>query len=180
MLEIIHKVIGFINTYGLASVIILMIITLYKIYVSRINLWAKREEYYKIMLNNLGRWRQGLDIGLEYYMEPGSEYNDDDYRNSYNCKKCNENSIPARQELKDNMHFGRLFLSVAATESIDELFSDEWHLSNFGAICEKDYLESTLKIVTNTYELILKDARNDLKRSHTRELLTGLFSHSSN
>ena len=175
MLEIIHKVIGFINTYGLASVIILMIIALYKIYVSRINLWAKRAEYYKIMLNNLGRWREGLSIGLEYFIEPGSEYNDD-YRDSYNCKKCNENSIPAQQELKDNMHFGRLFLSVAATESIDELFSDEWHLSNFGSICEKDYLESTLKIVTKTYELILKDARNDLKKSHIRELVTGLFS----
>lgn len=179
MLEILNKVIGFINTYGLASIIILMIIALYKIYVSRINLWAKREGYYKIMLNNLGRWREGLSIGLEYFIEPGSEYSDD-YRDSYNCKKCNESSIPARQELKDNMHFGRLFLSVAATESIDELFSEEWHLSNFGSVCEKDYLESTLKIVANTYELILKDARNDLKKSHTRELLTGLFSRSSN
>ncbi|OIV41710.1 hypothetical protein [Flavobacterium johnsoniae] len=179
MLEIINKVIGLINTYGLASVIILMIIALYKIYVSRINLWSKREEYYKIMLNNLGRWREGLSIGLEYFIEPGSEYSDD-YRNSYYCKKCNESSIPARQELYDNMHFGRLFLSVAATESIDELFSDEWQLSNFGSICEKDYLESTLKIVTKTYELILKDARNDLKKSHTKELLKGLFSSSSN
>ncbi|WP_291143397.1 hypothetical protein [Flavobacterium sp. UBA7680] len=179
MLEILNKAIGFINTYGLASVIILMIIALYKIYVSRINLWAKREEYYKIMLNNLGRWSEGLSIGLEYFIEPGSEYSND-YRDSYNCKKCNENSIPARQELKDNMHFGRLFLSVAATESIDELLSEEWHLSNFGSICEKDYLESTLKIVTKTYELILKDARNDLKKSHTRELITGLFNSSSN
>jgi len=179
MLEILNKVIGFINTYGLASIIILMIIALYKIYVSRINLWVKREEYYKIMLNNLGRWREGLSIGLEYFIEPGSEYSDD-YRDSYNCKKCNESSIPARQELKDNMHFGRLFLSVAATESIDELLSEEWHLSNFGSVCEKDYLESTLKIVTKTYELILKDARNDLKRSDTKELLTGLFSRSSN
>jgi hypothetical protein len=78
------------------------------------------------------------------------------------------------------MHFGRLFLSVAAAESIDELLSEEWHLSNFGSVCEKDYLESTLKIVTKTYELILKDARNDLKSSNTKELLTGLFSRSSN
>jgi hypothetical protein len=177
MLENLLQLVKVANDYGFPLPVIVVIFFLYKIIISKINWWTKRENYYKITLTNLGNWREGLSTGLDWFIEPGSEYNND-FHKSRSYTIYYEYSIPAQKALKENMHFGRLFLSEDSVKSIDELFNMEWYLANIDSSCTKEYLEKTLAAVESTYHSILKDAAIDLKNSNKREFLAGILNRS--
>jgi len=177
MLENLLQLVKVANDYGFPLPVIAVLFLLYKLIISKINWWTKRENYYKITLTNLGNWREGLSAGLDWFIEPGSEYNND-FRKSKSYAKYFEYSIPAQKALKENMHFGRLFLSEDSVKSIDELFSIEWYLANIDSSSTKEYLEKTLAAVVSAYDSIFKDAASDLKNSNKQEFLTGLLNRS--
>lgn len=161
------------NDYGMPLPVIIFIMIAYRIIISKINWWAKRENYYNTMLTNLGKWQDALESILVYFMEPGSEY-DDTFHDTPASRKYYESSALAYKEIKEKIHFAQLFLSEQSVKSVDELISREWELSNIIASSTCEYLKGTHKIVSECYDQILKDAKNDLKKSHKLELLTSL------
>lgn len=173
-MEEIKEIIKTFNDYGMPLPVILIILIAYRLVISKINWWTKRENYYNTILTNLGNWRDALDSSLTYFMEPGSEY-DDTLTKTPAFRNYSEKSAIAHNELKESIHFARLFLSEQSVKSLDKLMGREWELSNITAVSTCEYLKGTHKIVSKTYAQILKDAKNDLEKAHKLEFLTALF-----
>ncbi|WP_433763692.1 hypothetical protein [Flavobacterium ginsenosidimutans] len=177
-MEEIKQLFKTLNEYGLPIPVIAIIIIAYRIVISKINWWSKRENYYNTLLTNLGNWQDALDSALTYFMEPGSEY-DDTFHDTPASRKYYESSARAHKEIKEKIHFAQLFLSEQSVKGIEELISREWVLSNIIASSTCEYLKGTRKIVSKCYDQILKDAKNDIKKSHKLEFLTSLLKRNS-
>lgn len=54
MFEIVKKILGQTNEYGVPIPLLLLVLILYRIIVSKIDRWNEREKYYSELVENLG------------------------------------------------------------------------------------------------------------------------------
>ncbi len=170
MLETFEKILAIINQYGIAALLIISIIILIRIISSTSSNWPLREKYYLELLLNLGIWKNSLSDRLDYYSQPGSEYNDG-YTNSPRYIFLSESATSALKVIRNQIHVGRIFLSKKSIAAVDKLIAEHWYINEHRAICNEDYLMLTLEEVEKSYIAILSDAQKDLKRNRYLELL---------
>lgn len=160
--EVVRQFVVEANNYGIPIPLLITLVFLF-IFYSRINRWFGREKYYSELFKHLGGWMISLGDRLDYYQEPGSEYNDN--IQSEHFKKLCDDGYAAFKNVREILPIARLFLSNQSIDALDNLISNHWYISEHGAINTQDYLSSTLKEVTLAYNQVLKNAKKDLKRS---------------
>ena len=170
MLETFEKILAVVNQYGIAAILIILVMILIRIISSTSSKWPLREKYYLELLLNLGIWKNSLSDRLNYYSEPGSEYNDS-HTNSPGYVFHSQSATSALKVIRDQIHVGRIFLSKNSITAIETLIAEHWYINEHKAICNADYLTLTLEEVEKSYTAILADAQKDLKYSRYLELL---------
>jgi hypothetical protein len=163
-METILKLIEAANKYGFPIPLVLIILGL-GLWATSIATWSEREKYYYELLAALGKWKNSLLDRSVYYMEPGSEFRDDSITTLPGFKNLSLSGQEALSSIRDQLTVARLFLSEKAVACMDKMVSEHWQISEMDAVCNADYLEKTLKLVTYTYDQIFLDAKKDLKRS---------------
>jgi len=169
MAEQIKSVFELINLYGTPVIFTVIILFLAKMISASSGRWAEREHYYYTILKSLGSWKNSLADRLDYYLEPSSAYREEPTTASY--IKMSALGSSSYEEIRSHIHIGRLFLNQHSLEAIEELISEYWHIKEFGAINTEDYLRQSIKIVDDTYNIILNSAKKDLAKSRYTELL---------
>jgi hypothetical protein len=175
MIELFEKGIELANHYGISLLLILAIVFAVRVILSSPGKWTEREHYYYELLKNLGIWKNSLSDRLDYFQQPGSEY-DESHTQSVYFQDRSTKASSALQSIREQINVSRIFLSKQSIQIVDELIREHWFITEHRAINISDYLSSTYEIVDNAYQLILADASKDLQRSRFLAVLKKVLS----
>jgi hypothetical protein len=125
--------------------------------------WAIREQHYMRLLSHLMKLKLSLQDRKSYYMEPGSEHDENLSAGEHfqNLAAVGHESYQAIREL---MGPASVFLSSTAIESLEQLVRDHWGIAEF-SMCTAEYVAEALKLVEVAQSVVLAEARNELIRS---------------
>ncbi|WP_367866966.1 hypothetical protein [Pedobacter sp. WC2423] len=158
------------NRYGISLLLILSVLFTIRIVISSQARWSEREKFYYDILKNLGIWKDSLSDRLDYYQQPGSEY-DTEHENKPYFLARSEQGRNAYQNIREQVNIGRIFLSDKSIADLEDLIGEYWVIREHRAVSTLDYLQLTSDIVRKTYSSILQDAKRDLNKSRYLELL---------
>lgn len=128
-------------------------------------------------MQSLGKWKDSLVDRLEYYIEPGSGY-DDKHTETENYKNKDILGADAYNEVRNHLHVARIFLNDKTIEKLESLLNEYYVISEHRAVTKEDYLRQSYKLVNETYSSILQSAKYDLKRSKYLEIIKKLLPES--
>lgn len=163
-MEAIFKFIEQASKYGFPIPLALLVLG-FGFWIASTTKWPEREKYYYHLLSSLGKWQDSLEALGDYYMEPGSEYRDDQISLKPRFKILMDKGTEAHEEIRQELHVARLFLSPHSVKLLEDMLGEHWFIQEMDAVCIADYLAKTVKLATCSYNAILFDAKKDLKRS---------------
>ncbi len=124
--------------------------------------WHLKEKYYSGLLEALYRLKVSLSARLDHYMEPGSEYHDEQVNESAHYKSQSQIGLEALQKIQQLHGPAEMVVSDRAIEALNKFYSADWHASNFSA-CNQEYLEEAYDSVNEAHKVILEEARLELR-----------------
>lgn len=131
--------------------------------------WEIKKQFYFEAVSYLHEIKIGLINAYDFYDYPKSEHDEEDIRKSpnfienYNCYLSN------KEKLASLIGPSELILSQSAFNILDELITDIW-TANWEAICQKDFLDKTIKLVFEAQKKFLTEAKSDLFNSSEKTL----------
>lgn len=128
----------------------------HKIWISQ-QQWGKIENLYSEILRHLTAASVSYGGMLDYYFEPGSEYDETIPENEkYKALgKCADESLEAVKKLTG---ISALYLSDKTNEALRALSSETWNMS-LCAVCEEDGVQLMKKAIDKSYSVILDEAK---------------------
>lgn len=122
--------------------------------------WAIRERHYMHLLANLTKLKLSLQDRDCYFMEPGSEHNNNLSKGEHfqSLSKAGHESYQAIREL---IGPASVFLSAKTIESLEKLVHDHWSIAEFSS-CTAEYVSEALALVEIAQTAVLEEARNEL------------------
>ena len=122
--------------------------------------WGFREKYYMGILEHLTILRNTLLDRSNYYLQPGSEH-DDNHTDTEHFRELTLRGSESYRTVRELIGPASVFLSDKSRSALQELMSEHWHVAEFSS-CKAEYLDSTLKLVDVAYSAVLEEAKNDL------------------
>jgi hypothetical protein len=123
--------------------------------------WSIKEKHYTEILKHLTICKSTIIDRLEFYQTPCSEY-DDSCSNTELFINLSQKAQVSFLVLRDLIGPASIFLSDTTIETLTVLNKEHAGIANYGAVCMKDYLESTYKEVDKAFCSVLYEARNQL------------------
>ncbi|MEX8517070.1 MAG: hypothetical protein AB3X44_00970 [Leptothrix sp. (in: b-proteobacteria)] len=125
--------------------------------------WAIREQHYMNLLSHLMKLKLSLEDRDSYFLEPGSDYNDNLSKGEHfmNLAKIGHDSY---QTIRELIGPASIFLSSKAIKSLEHLVRDYWSTAEF-SLCTAEYISVALKLVEEAQSAVLSEARNELSQS---------------
>lgn len=127
--------------------------------------WSIREQRYSELLLHLTKLRLSLQDRDDYFMVPGSEY-DESRTEGEHYKQLARRGHASYQAIREHIGPASIFLSKRATEALEELVREHWSIAEF-SVCTADYITSALRLVDAAYDAVLMEARSELSRTQT-------------
>lgn len=124
----------------------------------------QRWQYYKIILEQLGKWETSLVDCNSYYIEPGSDY-DETIPNGERFQKLWRDGDDSRKAIRALIGPASILLPTKTIEALKTLISDDWSVAE-DSLCMADYVSKALQLVKVAEIEILADAENELSRLH--------------
>lgn len=124
--------------------------------------WHLKEKYYSGLLDALYRLKQSVAARLDHYMEPGSEYRDQEVGQSEHFKRQLVLSGNAFDDLHRLHGPAEMVLSVRAVAVLEKFYGAEWNAENF-SVCNKEYLDEVYEAVKEAHRVVLEEARAELR-----------------
>ncbi len=124
--------------------------------------WNLKEKYYSGLLNALFILKQSLIDRLDYYIEPGSEYKDNEISKSDQFKALGELGYTAVKKIKELHSPAEIVISDRAIEALEMFYNEKWEASEFSA-CNNDYLKDMYQSVKKVHKIMLEEARLELR-----------------
>lgn len=124
--------------------------------------WYLKEKYYTGLLESLYLLKLSLSARLDHYMEPDSQYSDDQINESPHYKKQIDIGSEALQQLQRLHGPAEMVVSKRAIQALNEFYGASWHANNFSA-CNNEYLTEVTASVEKTHKVVLEEARSDLR-----------------
>lgn len=125
--------------------------------------WLLKEKYYSGLLESLYNLKLSLSARLDHYMEPGSEYRDNEIIESDHFKKQSRIGIEALNKIHILHGPAEMVISTRAIEALNDFYGVDWNAWNFSA-CNKEYLDEVHASVEETYKVIIEEARLELRQ----------------
>jgi hypothetical protein len=123
--------------------------------------WSLKKEYYSGFLEALYSLQLSLSCRLDYYIEPGSVFRDNEISENECFKK--QSRIGSDQLKKIQLLRGpaAIVISKRAIEALDDVYAVDWQASNF-SVFNKEYLDELNASVESAYQVILEESRLEL------------------
>ena len=123
--------------------------------------WFLKEKYYSKLLESLYLLKKSLNERLDFYNLPGSEHDSTISEDKFFILQRE-----IGREAIDKIFLlhgpAEIVLSEKAIKALEKFYKESW-LANEHAFNNEDYLRDMLDTVCNTYDLILNEARLELK-----------------
>ena len=126
--------------------------------------WYLKEKYYSGILEALYLLKLSLSARLDHYMEPGSQYRDNEIDESLHFKEQANIGFEALKKLQLLHGPAEMVISIQATKALKEFYSAHWHADNFSA-CNNEFLDAAYVSVEKTHKAVLEEARSELNPS---------------
>lgn len=123
--------------------------------------WSLKEKYYTGLLEALYNLKLSLSARLDHYMEPDSQYRDEQINKSLHYKEQINIGTEALQKLHQLHGPSEMVVSDKTIQALKDFYSADWHASNFSA-CNKEYLDDVYASVEKAHKTVLEEARSDL------------------
>ena len=112
------------------------------------------------LLSNLNKLKLTLEDRNDYFMEPGSEY-DESRQDNEHFETLSRTGHEAFKAVREQIIPASVFLSDAAVAALNKLVSEQWHATQ-NAFCTADYVRSSLVLVEAACSEVVKEARKEL------------------
>jgi len=107
--------------------------------------WTEQEKFFAGILTSLYKLERSLRSALDYFQEPGSEYNRE-IENSEHFKTLSAQGISATEEIHNQMGAASIHLPDDAYDELEKLFVSLWDVEEH-SLCTADYLQRSLGLV---------------------------------
>jgi len=128
--------------------------------------WYLKEKYYSGLLDSLYRFKQSVLARLDYYIDPGSEYRDQEIEKEEHFKRQLFIGSEAFNDLHRLYGPAEMVISERAVNILKKFYGAQWHASNF-SVCSKEYLNDVYKAVEEAHQVVLQEARTELRSGNT-------------
>ncbi len=134
--------------------------------------WNIREQRYSELLSHLTRLHLSLQDRNDYFMEPGSAY-DESCTEGEHFKELARRGYESYQAIRELIGPASVFLSANAIDALENLVREHWDVAEF-SICTAEYITSALNLVNAAHSAVLTEARSELARTQTERSRTSV------